>query len=928
MPPRRHIDKVSANADRMLGAAHETAKSQAELIQEYRRFLKTEEHRIRLEHKRCAQQRFGGVEVSAKRSQTLDIVLHQLFHRALTEGSREARVALVATGGYGRGLLNPGSDIDLHFFHPGSVTPGLKEIIEKVLYMLWDVGFKVGHAVRSLKETFAEANRSAHTKSSLIEARFVTGERLLFDEFQARFRKACIAGQETAYLEGRRQDLLKRHADHFGTFLVKEPNIKNGCGGLRDYQNILWTSWVKTGTLDLDELVRLRLFGETAAQELRKALDFLLLVRNDLHYAEKSGTDVLTLRAQGVTAKNLHYPGRRITQKSDAFMKDYYLHTRNIFQHNQSLMERFEMALERKPKPRLLGILGMRRGAPPREQFDGFYSEGGFLFPAQDTIFSEDSSRMMRLFQHCQQRCLRPSLQLRELLKEHWKHVNKTFQYKKANRETFEAILSRKGDVSRTLRLMHQTGFLGRYLPEFGSLTDLVQHEFFHRFTADEHTLQTIEKLDELSDTQNAKVAFQQQLFHDLEDPYILYLALIMHDTGRAEDVRQHAFASEELTDRVCLRLQISQKRRRRLMFLVGHHLTLWHTATTKDPDDPTVVEQFARTVGSKEWLDALFLMTYADASATYEHGWTGWKETLLRQLYHNTVEFLSDQEAFQLRSQSASAELRRAAESALDKGYADDIAAHFCDMPERYFRTRDADRVIDHIRLLRKFFRQLVRDDPQAALAPVIKWTPRPEQGCSEVTLVSWDRRLLLARTAGAMAACGINILSADLFLRRDNVVLDIFRVCTASLQPVTNETVIEQFNSLLRQALTAGDVDFSALAAAQSASSEPNVQPEWWRDFPSRVYLSNDLHAHFTVVEIQAVDRIGLLYAVFQAIGGLGLEITHARINTEKGAAIDTFYVVDDTGKKISPPAQAALQQALREIIGVRGETDHVSG
>lgn len=929
MPQNDHRKKVSAHANKALQTAHQEAKTHADLLVNYKAFLKKEEHRIRLAHKQRALKREGGADVAAMRSETLDIVLHNLFEHSLTQGGAAVRVALVATGGYGRGFLNPGSDIDLQFFHHGKVTPAIQQAIESVLYMLWDVGYKVGHTVRSLKETFAEANRNNQTRSSLIETRLLVGEQQLYDDFRARFRKECIIGKENEFLEDRRQDLLKRHGEHYQTFLVKEPHVKNGCGGLRDYHTILWSSYVKLDTVSVDDLVKRKILSATGAQELKRAFDFLMLVRNDLHYTEKKSSDQLTLRAQGMVAKNLGYPGYRITQKTECLMKDYYHHSRNIYQHCMSLLERFDLETEKRSMPRLVGFLARRKQAA-KEKFDGFYAQEGFIFPESPEIFKEDSGRLMRMFQHTQLRQLQLSPQIRKIFKESWPEINKTFQYRKVHRETFEAILSRKGDVGRTLRQMHRVGFLGRYLPEFGGLTDLVQHEFFHRFTADEHTLQTIEKLDALSDTQDPKLARQQDIFHKLEDPFVLYLALIMHDTGRSENVRQHSYASEELTDRVCRRLQISMVRRRMLMFLVGHHLTLWQTATTRDLEDPDVIAQFARVVQTKEWLDALYVMTFADASATYEHGWSEWKQSLLRQLHRNTTEYLENQEAYLSRNTTHASELRAEVVKLFDASYKGEIAAHFDSMPERYFRSRDAAQVFVHIRLFRKFFRQLAKDDPSAALTPVLKWTARPEHGCSELALVSWDRHLLLAKIAGALSANNINILSADLFLRADQLVLDIFRVCTTKLSPVTDQKTMDSVAVLIEKTFTGKDVSFDRLVDKNIHSSSATPPPEWQKDFPAYVHISNKMHKDFTMVEIQAVDRIGLLYDIFQGIGSLEMEITHARINTERGAAIDSLCISDNTGNKITDPeALKQLTQVLNEAIGLKsGDVGLISG
>ena len=328
---RRHIDKVEAHASRVLDPAYDRNASPADLIKLYKSFLKKEEHRIRLQH----YAGLGGIEVCQQRAGLLDVVLRNLFDRALLESRAEARLTLVASGGYGRGILNPGSDVDLQFLHPErggkDLSEKTREVIEKVLYMLWDVGFKVGYAVRSLKETFQFAQKDHQTMCALIEGRYITGDRALFDEFEDNFQRQCVTGREKEFLLARARDLKERHAKYWNTVHLQEPNVKSSCGGLRDFHNIIWVSYVKLGIRDLDQLVRRRIFSETAGQEIHKAHDFLLRVRNDMHYSEKSAMDQLTLRLQGVVATNLGYAGRRMVQRTESFMRDYYHHSRHLY---------------------------------------------------------------------------------------------------------------------------------------------------------------------------------------------------------------------------------------------------------------------------------------------------------------------------------------------------------------------------------------------------------------------------------------------------------------------------------------------------------------------------------------------------------------------------------------------------------------------
>lgn len=913
--PARHLEKVQAHARKAL--APEPDQVQADLIKRYRTFLKKEEHRIRLQHKGGA----SGTDVCSQRSTLLDVVLHNLFAGALEKSAAEVRVTLVATGGYGRGLLNPGSDVDLLFLHPergGRELSGrTRDVIEKVLYMLWDVGFKIGHAVRTLKETYAQANRDHQTKTALLDHRFITGDGTLYDQFAENFPKQCLAGKAREYLAFRAKDLHDRHAKQGNTVYLQEPHLKNGCGGLRDYHNIIWCCEVKLGVRDIPELVKRKVFSRTAGQEIIKAHDFLLRVRNDLHYTEKRASDLLTLRAQGVVATNFGYPGRRIIQRCETFMRDYYHHARILSQYNLSLMERFELE-KVEEKNGIFSFLALRKGTQ-KESFDGFFSRGGFIFPQDENLFAEDSGRMMRLFQHCQLRRLKLSPQIRQVFKEHYHLINRTFRYRKANRETFEAILSRKGEVGTTLRQMHRVGFLGRYLPEFGELTDLVQHEFFHRYTADEHTLKCLERLDELSDNNDPKLGFHQKLFHDLEDPFVLYAALLMHDTGRAENVRKHAYASTELTDAVCRRLQVPDARRNQLLFLVDNHLLFWHTATTRNLDDPEVIDGFAKIVRRREWLDALFLHTYADSRATNEAGWTDWKESLVRQLYKAAAAYFADQTGF--RSPLPLADQRAATLALLDESYGAELDAHFAALPERYLAYRSATSIARHLKAFRAFYRQQRKEDRLSALTPVLKWTARPEHGSSELILITWDRPLLLSKIAGALAANSLNILRADLFLRTDHLVLDMFHVCTTDFEPVTDEKQIKAVGELMARTCTGEAIDF-ATTISKRIREEPEPLPGWRREFPMRVFLTNEQHRDYTVVEIQAVDRIGLLYQIFDTIGQLGLAITHARINTEKGAAIDSFCLSGTDGKKITDPVLLkTLKTQLEEACLIPG-------
>ena len=858
----RHIQKVIAHAEEKLQQpARSKERTRPELLKLYKRFLKIEEHRVRMLHRAGG----GGIEIAQRRSELLDVVLHNLFAEALetaaATSANEYPVTLVANGGYGRGMLNPGSDVDLLFLLPDparSVSKEASEMIEQILYMLYDVGFQVGHATRSIKDSIVQANGDNQTKCTLIESRFITGDEKLFEDFRERFKKECIVGKERPFLANRAADLRDRHSKYAKTVFVQEPNVKNGCGSLRDYQNLIWLSFVKYGTVDLKVLVDEKLLSVTAYREIEKAYGFLMRVRSDMHYSEKRPTDTLNLRLQGVVATNFEYPQRSILRRCEEFMRDYYLHSRNIFNHTTSVMQSFKLQEIDEKDAGLISFLALRK--KKIEHFDGFYSKGGLIYADSPKAFTKKPRRLMEVFQHAQRRHLRLSPEIRKHFEKGYPFIDRSFRYNKANRETFEAILSRKGDVARALRQMHRVDFLGRYLPEFGALTCLVQHEFYHRYTADEHTLQCIDKLDVLSDIDNPALELYQKLFHELRDPYILYLALILHDTGRAKNQRFHADASATLASKVCSRLRITGERRRKLIFLVDHHLTLWRTATTRNLEDPAVIAEFVRAVRSKGDLDILLLLTYADSNATSDSGWSGFKESLILQLYHSTLAYFNDQKAFEVAASTTVEELRCQVSDKLGDDYKTEIEAHFKNMPRRCFRFRAAETVARHICGFRKFFEKLQRK-PEATLTPILRWKAHPDRGHSTLEVYSWDRPMLLARVVGALAAREINILNADIFTRKDSLAMDVFRVCTTNLEPVTSKIEIDAITKIVRSA-------FSKPVDKFHAAIRKGRKSKWLRettsagiDFPRRIFITNESDPNFTVLEIQTLDRIGLL-------------------------------------------------------------------
>jgi [protein-PII] uridylyltransferase len=911
----RHLDQVLAHAESRLAATG--TRRPTEVLPLYKKFLKVEEHRLRLKH----QAGGGGREICARRAELVDVLLRYVFGgaAATSRGNGEPKVslALIALGGYGRGELNPFSDIDvmlLHHQRAAEISPDLEEMVNQVLYLLWDSGFKVGHSTRSIKEAIAEANRDMRTKTAMLESRFLAGDSELAREFREQFRSKCVEGHEREYVEMRMQDQVTRHKKFGDSVYLQEPNLKSGCGGLRDYQNLLWMTYFKEGSLSTNQLVGKDWLSETDQRRIETAYDFLLRLRTDLHYATGRATDILHLNLQEQIAKRLNYSPRNGQLRSEALMRNYYEHTRNIFRVTERITEQFVSGYVTNKTRSLFSFLPLIR-ADKTPVGDSFFVRSKQLHPARRDLFRKEPEQMMRAFQLAQERDLDLSPELADLVSRSLGQVTRTYQYARGPREIFKSILSQKGRVGRILRMMHRVDFLGRYIPEFGQLTCLVQHEFLHRYTADEHTLVCIDKLDALAETNDPELTAYRKIFEHLEDPLVLYLALLLHDSGKAVGARPHSEASALFAQRVAARLQLSSEQRKSLIMLVDHHLTLSRTAQQRNVDDPSTVMQFGRIVKHQRNLNKLMLLTLADGQGTSPEAWSDWKESLVWELFHETSRYLADQKSYYDKTRIERESLQGAVSKNLSPDYSEEIEAHFEFMPDHYFRATDVPEIVEHLKLFRSFLEN-VSHSGESPLAAAIQWKIMLEQGHSVVTFCTWERQRLLAKVAGSFSVVPLNILSADVFPRGDNVVLSIFRVCDTKARPVTHRRDFELVEQTLRRAFEDESFDFLPLiekAKRQSRHLAPAIE------FPTRIAIDNKTHPTYTLIEIQAPDRIGLLYDVLSCLDRENILIPLSRINTQAGAAIDTLYVVDgSTHAKITDSNRIrTIQQHLKSTI-----------
>ena len=897
--------------------------SLAKELPRLKRHLKSESARLQEWHREGAD----GRKVCAARSAVIDTLLATLFDWTLDtfepkKSERKLTMSLVAIGGYGRSELNPHSDIDFMLLHSGT-TPSVTrifnhELIEKLtgpgglIYTLYDLGMKVGYSVRNIQDAINVANDDMQTKTSLIESRLISGDAGLFEQVQKRVEAKCVRSHIDDYLQMRITDQDARRVKFGNSALLQAPNIKNGCGGLRDYQNLLWMTHFKYGTRTLAELEAQEMIRPNNRAQLEEGYGFLLRVRNELHYQTKRPSDDLHKALQPKVAWQLGYKDRSPARRLEAFMRDLYMHMRRI--HLITRMVERRLALRPKPSRRIPLLRSLFGGGEKQETLDGFQVIEGELVPVSSRVFKDQPRRLMRVFLHAQQRGLEFHPDLIQLLRDNVSLVDESFIKDAEVHETFLEILNQRGNVAPAVRAMHEVDLLGRFIPEFGRMTCLVQHEFFHAYAADEHTLICLEKLDQVWDADERPFTDYTHILQDIDLPYLLYLALFLHDAGKGMESGDHVKDGTAVCLQVGERLGLSPRRLSRLRFLVDSHLLMAEVSQRRDIDSPTVIRQFAEAVQDEENLAMLTLLTFADSLGTSNDLWNDFKNTLLQSLYRRADRRLASGEDYEAAEKNRLAKLKFTLRDELPPHLSEEeLEAHFNHLTPRYFRAHSIRHILVDLEQVYLFLNRVTAKRNEKVLEPIINWHDRPARGYTSLKVCTWDRPGLFTTISGALAATGLNILSARVFSRSDGIIIDTFFVVNAKTGGLAKRAERDKFSKLITQALLLdGDSEFEEQTMVKREDTE-----EW--QLPTRIRIDTQSVESRTIVEVESEDRLGLLHRISNVLTRHDLNIHVARISTEKGAAIDTFYVRTMSGGKPTDENKLdELKRALETELG----------
>uniref|UniRef100_UPI0010821D13 [protein-PII] uridylyltransferase n=1 Tax=Crenalkalicoccus roseus TaxID=1485588 RepID=UPI0010821D13 len=817
----------------------------------------------------------------------------------------EPPFALVATGGYGRGVLAPHSDIDLLFLTRGEAGPRAQRLVEFLLYLLWDLGLKVGHATRSVPACLEAAGRDTTILTALVDARLLAGDRALFDEFQEAF--AAMRRQQglSPFLAAKRAERAARHARYGDSPYLVEPNIKEGRGGLRDLQTLYWLARYAFGTERMPDLVGPDspgggLLTEHEARAIRRAWNFLWTVRFHLHYVAGRAEERLTFDFQPVVGARMGYTPHGRQDGVERFMKHLFLTVRDVLRLTRVL----EPAIERAA----LGPPARRREGDAALAGQGLaFADGKLVAAPPNRDFSREPVLMLRILKAARDRKLEiHPLAIRAMIR-HAGHAARLRGEEEANRIFLDLLSGR--DAALWLRLMNETGFLSRFLPEWARIVGLMQFDTYHVFTVDEHTIEVIGVLQQLERGELAEIApVASEIIGHVQSRRALYVAALLHDIakGRGGD---HSELGARIAQEVCPRLGLSPEETETVSWLVLHHLLLSQTAFKRDIEDPKTILDIADLVQSPERLRLLLVLTVADMRGVGPKVWNGWKATLLREVYWRVAEVLAGGLSVPERDVRV-ARAREAAAALLAAWPEEDREAFLGLGYPGYWLSFDPETHARHAAMIR---------EAEAAGAPLtVRTRVLESRAVTEVTVYAADHPGLFSRIAGALAVAGASIVDARIHTLTNGMALDTFWVQDAAGGAFDAPHRLARLSVLIEQSL-------SGRIRLAEEIAKVRREPARLRavTVPPRVVFDNHASNTHTIIEVNARDRPGLLHDVTAAISAEGLQIASAHVTTYGVRAVDVFYVKDVFGLKVENERRlAALRRAIEAALAPPSE------
>ncbi|WP_029350643.1 [protein-PII] uridylyltransferase [Bosea sp. 117] len=839
-------------------------------------------------------------------------VIHELVVTLLyptDNPSTAEHMAIVAVGGYGRGLMAPGSDTDILFLLPYKQTAWGESVAEAILYVLWDMGLKVGHATRSVDECIRQARGDMTIRTALLEARLIVGERALFDEMTVRFERDVVEGTAAEFVAAKlaeREERLKRAGQ--SRYLV-EPNVKDGKGGLRDLHTLFWIAKYVYRVHDTRQLIAAGVFTAEEAVVFQRCEDFLWSVRCHLHFLAGKAEERLSFDLQREMAERLGYTEHPGLKDVERFMKHYFLVAKDVGDLTAIVSAALEERNE-KPVPRLNRMMARLRRSPRRtlKESPDFVVDHDRLNVADSSAFGRDPVNLIRLFHLADRHDLALHPDAVRLARRSLKLIDQRVREDAEANRLFLEMLCSKRTPDIVLRHMNEAGVLGRFVPEFGHVVAMMQFNMYHSYTVDEHLIRSIGALSEIERGQRADLGLANELIGQIKNRQVLYVAVFLHDIakGRPED---HSIAGARVARKLCPRFGLSAADTDTVAWLIEQHLTMSSVAQSRDLSDRKTIENFAAVVQNLERMKLLLILTTADIRAVGPGVWNNWKSQLLRTLYHETEPVITGGFSESNRAQRvarAQAEFRAALPEWSGEAIERYMARHY---PAYWLRV-DLAHKLEHARFIAEAEAQ------GRALATASRTDVT--RGATELTVLAPDHPKLLAVIAGSCAAAGANIVDAQISTTTDGWALDTIALTRAFEQDSDELRRADRISGAIEKSLS-GEIKLPEVVARKVPKRPRAFSVE------SEVTLNNAWSNRHTVIEVSGLDRPGLLYGLTQTLSRLNLNIASAHVATFGERAVDVFYVTDLMGAKIVGAARhSAIRRALLHVLDADDEAD----
>jgi [protein-PII] uridylyltransferase len=816
------------------------------------------------------------------------------------------RISLMAVGGYGRAEMAPYSDVDLLFLTPPKLTEWVEKVIEDILYMLWDVKLKVGHATRSVEECVKLGKDDLTIRTSLLECRYINGSKTLSNQLDKRLWKDLFRKTGPEFVEQKLIEREERHKKQGGQRFMLEPNVKEGKGGLRDLQTLFWITKYLSHAENPEEMIKQGYFTAEEHDQFYQAEGFLWTVRCHLHLITKRATEQLTFDTQIEVANALGYQDQDGRRGVEQFMQDYFRHATKVGDLTRIFLTALE-AQHVKKQPSIGRRLMLAVGWGREKAADGYVIAHGRLnFADEQTIF-DDPLNILRIFEEALRSQILIHPDAMRLIAANLHLIDDSMRTNPEAIRIFLDTLIEYGNPERALRRMNELGVLGAFIPEFQRIVAMMQFNVYHYYTVDEHTIQCLSNLAQIERGElKEDLPIVSGLLKKGVNRRIIYVALLLHDIGKGL-VEDHSIAGARMAEVIAPRLGLDEQETETVVWLIRHHLLMSDVAQKRDLSDPRTVRDFVQTVKSTNRLHLLTILTVCDIRGVGPNTWNNWKAQLIRTLYYSSQHALLegiDKIALFHRVDEAKAALKQALGKTGRALYLAELDRHY----DPFWQGLDTTA---HV-IIARLFDQL-KDEKIG-----IDIVPDADRDATRACFVMQDHPGIFSRLAGALALVGANVVDARTYTSTDGYATAVFWLQDAEEKPYEAARITRLKAMILR--ILQGEI------VAREALKTRDKLKKRERDFivPTAITFDNEGSEIYTIIEVDTRDRPGLLHDLTQTLNHANIYIASAVIATYGVQAVDVFYVKDMFGHKIHAKSKRdTIEKKLRAAIaqGAKG-------